>query len=93
MTRIMLIALSLAAAAIFVTRCCVLHQVDPVVMDALVVGASEDEVESKLGKPTSIVTNDSLWTSWHYRQHWGIYCEVVLSFDNREKYRGRFHDH
>lgn len=79
--------------ALLVARFFILHQVDPVMLDGLNEGLSEQAVEAILGKPTSISTNTSQWTKWRYDRVAGVYCEVVLDFDNQGKYRGRFHDH
>jgi len=79
--------------AIFVVRFFLPHQVDPVLLDSLDESMNERDVEAILGKPTSVVTNDALWTSWRYDRFSGVYCEVVLSFDDRGTYHGRFHDH
>jgi outer membrane protein assembly factor BamE (lipoprotein component of BamABCDE complex) len=86
------IAICVAVVAILVVRFFTLHQVDTVALESIPEGASEADVESILGKPSLVETNSSQWAKWHYCKHHGVYCEVILDFDNRGRYRGRFHD-
>lgn len=87
------ILICIAVISLIVARFLVLHQVDPKALDAIAEGSSDQEVEMILGKPTSVETNASQWTKWHYRRAACVYCEVVLDFDSHGRYRGRFHDH
>jgi hypothetical protein len=93
MIKKLTIVICAAVVTLFVARFFALHQVNPAKLDALDEGLSEKAVEAILGKPTSISTNTSQWTKWRYDRVVGVYCEVVLDFDNHGKYRGRFHDH
>ena len=88
----MIITICVAAIMLAFARFMMIHQVDPKTLDAIAEGASEQEVEMILGKPTSVETNASQWTKWYYRRVVGVYCEVILDFDNHGRYRGRFHD-
>ena len=87
-----LVTIGGAALVLLVLRSLLVHQVDSVKLESLNGSMGEREVEAILGKPTSVVTNDSFWTSWRYDRVRGVYCEVILTFDSHGRYRGRFHD-